>query len=122
MRRAGLIAAMMIMMPIACGEPVANAEDAEPARSFAACVARGGNVRRSGDEFLCRHITSYTMRTYLSGTTTCGEEVQYEIWDEIRSGTVTFAFAPQRVVQLPEVGETWRETSATPIPCVDPES
>lgn len=120
MRRAGFIAAILMVVSSAFGTPKASAEDVEPARSFAACVARGGDVRRSGDDLLCRHITSSTMRTYLSGTTACGEEVQYEIWDEIRTGTVTSAFAPQRVVELPEVGETWPQASATPIPCADP--
>ena len=98
---------------------LASAAGEEAARSFPECVIRGGEIRRDGEDIACRHITSYSMRTYLSGKTTCGEDVQYEIWDDIRFGTVTYAFAPHRTVQLPEVGETWRESSATPIPCLD---
>lgn len=118
MRRAAIVAVMLVMMfsPVGVGE--ASAED-DAARTFIACVARSGDVRRSGDDLLCRHITSTTMRTYLAGTTACSEEVQYEIWQEIRSGTVTFAFHPGRVILLPEDEGTWPEALATPVSCLD---
>ena len=117
-----LITVILVMVALsALTTPVTGASE-DAAQSFPECVLRGGEIRRDGDDIACRHITSYTMRTYLSGTTTCGEEVQYEIWDEIRSGTVTYFLAPHRAVELPEVGETWPEASATPLSCLDNDS
>lgn len=107
-----VLATMTLTAPAGRG-----AEDA--ARSFPGCVIRGGEVRRVGDNIACRHVTSYTMRTYYTATTACGEEVEAEIWDEIRAGTVTFAFGAHQTVDLPEVGETWPDSLSTPIPCLD---
>lgn len=111
-----IVATLMLWMMVV--SPALSASD-EPAQSFAECVARGGEVRLIENDIRCRHITSYTMRTYLSGNTECGEDVQFEIWEEISYGTVTYAFTPHRVVELPEVGELWPEASSTPIPCLD---
>lgn len=95
------------------------AADEDVPRSFAACVLQGGRVRQIHDDLSCRLVTAYTMRTYLSGTTTCGEEVQYEIWGEVRYGAVTFLFDPARVVELPEIRDDNVEGATQPIPCLD---
>lgn len=118
MKVVAAIVLMLATMMLTAPAPAAGADE-DAARSFGECVVRGGEVRRVGDDIACRHITSYTMRTYYKATTACGEEVEAEIWDEIRSGTVTYAFGSHRTVALPEVGETWPDSLSTPIPCLD---
>lgn len=121
MMRRAVIGWMIAVVLVGVVTPGTATSD-EPSRSFAECVLGGGDIRRVDDDLSCRHIVSWTMRTYLTGTTACGEDVEYEIWDEVRSGTVTWFFASRPTVTLPEIGETWPAVSATPIPCVEGDS
>lgn len=122
MRLRRLILAVVMGAVAALGMSSVSAADDLP-RTFAGCVANGGDVRPVDDEVTCRLVRAYDFRVYGTTTTECGEEIALEIWGETRTGVVTFFLAPGKTTELPEIGMegAWEDASATTIPCQDGE-
>jgi hypothetical protein len=118
MRRRRSILAAVMAVGLAIGVSGVSAADDLP-RTFEGCVAKGGDIRRIDGELTCRLIHASDFRVYGTVPDECGEQVDIEIWGEDRTGVVTYFLAPERTIELPEVGmhDAWASVSATAIPC-----
>lgn len=115
-----MLLAMIVGLMGTLGTAGVSAADDLP-RTFIECVGQGGIVRGVGEDVTCRLTRSYDFRVYGTMTTECGEEIDVEIWGETQKGVVTYAFAPGRTVELPEVGLEGMRLPENAPPCLEDE-
>lgn len=90
-------------------------------QSFVECVVRGGSVTMEGSDITCRYVETTTLRTYLTGTTECGETLTFDAWGETKRGVLTYMFDPALTEVLPEVRDDG--IPVMPMPCLrDPDA